>query len=589
MKTRLSRHFCNVTKAQHAAIAAAFAICGAGGLCASSSTTLPSGVTLRQIDGGANYFSQKSPKSAWMDKVILLGGWMLEPMGSTQVQYDIDMGNNIYWTLAGNPSQTTPCGGSPCRASYSTILAGGMHAIAPEAFTSANDQMDTGATNSGLINGSETVGWMGSDESDMMFGPGWAAWTGGTAWGSCAGGTSSQCGYTVDQFYYSGNTGAGVGSATLNYPFDGRIVYQNYGKGVLFWETQSQAAAFMNYSDILSADAYWSVDTDIQLPSQGGCALLPNDSTVCRGGAGTGLSAAQSQLAANYEYNINRLRQLQALAGSSKPAVAFVETGCPGSNNKCTTPDHFTAAAWHSIIAGARGIVWFQHNFSGPCVDYNVFYDGSDPSSSLYKCEISPYVKIHNIVKAVKTVNKRITALNDVLLSPFADGYVSASGTVSLMTKYNAAQNAFYVFAGSGQPGVVPAAGQKVTFTLAGAPSVTIKVLHEDRTISAVQGTFTDFFDDANTIHIYKIPNSLGSSASNTGTSTTDSASSAAISNAKALASTNQGASAGQGSSSPYSAASSSRSSGRQPASSVGTSSYSSGSSSGSSYIGLPR
>jgi len=199
------------------------------------------------------------------------------------------------------------------------------------------------------------------------------------------------------------------------------------------------------------------------------------------------------------------LRAIQKSNGlGSKPIAADIETGCPFSNGNCVTPAQFTAAAWHVLIAGARGVIWFQHNFSGPCVDFNTFYDGSNPSSSMYNCQITPGETLANLVQAVTAVNAEINGLSPVLLSPFANGYVTAAGTVSVMAKYY--NSTFYVFAGSGQPGTPPPANQSVTFTLAGSPTGTVTVVNENRTISIVNGQFTDAFANANTVHIYLMP-----------------------------------------------------------------------------------
>jgi hypothetical protein len=445
-------------------------------VCGSSSQTgtgLPPGVTLSPIDGAPPYFASKSAMSAWLDGHVLLGAWLEQPQDATQVGFDVAMGNNIYWNLSGGSTD------------YATIRAGGMHIQAPS---------------SDATTGSETVGWAGTDEVDMQFGPGWAAWDGMDYNGhNCAGGVG--CGYTVNNFFYSGSTGAGVGSAALSYPIDGRQVSQGGGKGVLFWESDAEAQVFMRFSDILSADSYWFTDTDLQVPSQGGCALLPNDQTACI--SGPGLSVDQSRLAANYEFNVTRLRFLQALNGASKPVVVPVETGCPMSNGLCVTTAQFTAAAWHVLIAGGRGIIWFQHNFSGPCVDFRTFEDGSDPSNAMYGCQITPGETLGDLVRGVTAFNTAVASLNSVLLSPFANGYVTATGKVSVMAKY--ANNSFYIFAGSGTPGMPPPANQIVSFTLAGSPNGTATVINEGRTISVVSGRFSDTFADSNAVHVYQI------------------------------------------------------------------------------------
>ncbi len=328
--------------------------------------SLPAGVTLGQIDGGPHYYAHIHPASAWMDRHIMLGAWLEQPLTGAEVRYDVAMGNNIYWNLASSPSDRN-CGNQPCRVNFNVIRQDGMHASAPDVTSRS---------------GSETVAYEGTDEPDMDFGPGSTGWAHNNTYNqsSCIP-SGSSCGYTVANFYYTGHP-ARYGSP--GYPAGRKPITQGFGKGVLFWETNTQAARFLTYSDTLSADSYWMTDSDLNVPSQGGCALLPDNAAACGSGAGTGLTSAQRALPANYAYNVTRLERLQARNGSVKPITVDVETGCPGSNGICTTPAASTAAAWHAIIAGARGIIWFQHNFGGPCIDFKTFYDGSNPSSPMY-------------------------------------------------------------------------------------------------------------------------------------------------------------------------------------------------------------
>ena len=39
--------------------------------------------------------------------------------------------------------------------------------------------------------------------------------------------------------------------------------YSNYGKGVIFWGTDTQAACWVNYDDVNSADIYWFTDGNV--------------------------------------------------------------------------------------------------------------------------------------------------------------------------------------------------------------------------------------------------------------------------------------------------------------------------------------
>ena len=441
-------------------------------LMTAKSAGVTKGIQLKAIDGGHNYFARKNPRSAWMDRHILLGAWLEQPQVPSDVVDDSRMGNNIYWNLAATPG--------PERADYNVIRAGGMHVSAPD-----TDQWS----------GSETISLEGHDESDMNFGPGWNRFSGsGSTISSCVP-AGQPCGYTRDSQFYN--------QAGRRY-----AVHQGYGKGVLFWETPRQAAQFLKFSDILSADSYWLTDDDLQVASQGGCALLPRSATACGTGDGSGLTAAQAHLPANYAYDVTHLEYLEALNGPSKPVVVDIETGCPfsggSSRGNCATPPQTVAAAWHALIAGARGIIWFQHNFSGPCVDFRTFMTGSTPSSPNYNCQQTPGVTLHDVVNVITAFNHEVTSLTNVLLAPTIIGYLRTKGDVSTLVKAHG--GSCYVFSGSGRPASPPPRNQTVTFRVADRYTGRVVVVDEDRTLSAQAGIFKDTFANANTIHIYRIP-----------------------------------------------------------------------------------
>jgi hypothetical protein len=445
---------------------------------------LPPGVTLRQIDGGPHYYARINSASAWMDRHILLGGWDEQPLTTQDVRYDVAMGNNIYWGLAGNPLDTVDCG-APCRVNFNVIRDNGMHASAPDTTSKS---------------GSETVAHEGTDEADLNYGPGWGRWNGT----SCIPANSYACGWTVARYFYTGRPST---PGLLHYPIDHMPITQGYGAQVDFWETDQQAENFLRYSDTESADLYWMTDPDLNLPSQGGCALLPESRAACGGGDGRGLTDAQRVLPANYAFNVTRLEDIRAATSNpQRPVTVDVETGCPGSHSAplCTTPPAMQAAAWHALIAGARGIIWFQHNFAGPCVTDRSFMDGSYPTSPLYNCQQKPGVTMHDVVLAVSTFNHEVAGLNSALLSPFAENYVSIGGAdVSTMAKYS--HGTFYVFAASGKPAMPPANNQSVTFNLAGRYTGPVTVVDENRTLRAVKGVFTDTFVNEDSVHVYEI------------------------------------------------------------------------------------
>jgi hypothetical protein len=445
-----------------------------------SEVTLPPGVTLHEIDGGTNYFAKINPQSAWMDHHILLGAWLEQPVNAADVAYDRATGDNIYWNLAGFGEI---CNGSPCVANLNVIRKGGMHVSAP------------GLTGD---SGSETVAYEGPDETDMEYGPGWDPWNETDQ--ECIP-ANGKCGYTVARWYFTGQP-AGLGNP--DYPIENTVKQQGYGKGVLFWETPKEAAEFLRFTDILSADSYWMTDSALNSASQGGCALFPKSQAICDHGLGSGLTNAERQLPANYAYNVIKLEELQSLNGASKPVVVDVETGCPFINSDaCTRPSAMIASAWHALIAGARGIIWFQHNFGGPCIDYRTIIDGSNRASGKFDCEQAPGVTEHDVVVALTKFNSEVNRLTDVLLAPFADGYVSSRDDVSYMVKYY--HGTFYIFAASGKPGIPPPSDQKVSFSIADAHNCQVDVVNENRVIAVENGIFSDVFSNSDSIHIYRV------------------------------------------------------------------------------------
>jgi hypothetical protein len=192
------------------------------------------------------------------------------------------------------------------------------------------------------------------------------------------------------------------------------------------------------------------------------------------------------------------------MTGTSKPVVVDVETGCPfAHSDECTTPSAMTAAAWHALIAGARGIIWFQHNFGGPCFDFRAIINGSNPASGTYNCHQTFGVTLHDMVIALTKFNSEVNHLNTILLSPFADGYVRSNNDVSYMAKYSG--GSFYIFAASGKPGMPPPSSQKVTFSITGAHACRVVVLNEGRSLPVINGNFSDLFSNADSVHIYRV------------------------------------------------------------------------------------
>ena len=53
-------------------------------------------------------------------------------------------------------------------------------------------------------------------------------------------------------------------------PTDGRLRYNNFGKGVMFWETNTEARRYVNAVDLVSNDIYWFTDPNVCGSGEGG-------------------------------------------------------------------------------------------------------------------------------------------------------------------------------------------------------------------------------------------------------------------------------------------------------------------------------
>ena len=149
-------------------------------------------------------------------------------------------------------------------------------------------------------------------------------------------------------------------------PADGQLRYNNYGKGVMFWNSQSDSSQYVNgpWNQLVSSDIYWWTEGDVCSQWQGGVV-----------GDQPEPDPAECHRSSNYGAQVARMRFLDGLDGQRQPIWNFVETGHPFSDSqngaRSIAPAELRSAVWHSIIAGARGIIYFQHSFGGPCAGDN--------------------------------------------------------------------------------------------------------------------------------------------------------------------------------------------------------------------------
>ena len=245
--------------------------------------------------------------------------------------------------------------------------------------------------------GSETKGWLLGDEVDMQIGP-------------------SACPTVMNQR-----------KAAITNP-GGRFYFSWYGKGVIFWETDAQAACFVNYDDISGADIYWFTDPFV-------CTSVAEGPRFY--GLNRALTQAECRRARNYGDKILDLRRLDAMDGVRHPIWDVIEVGWPFTESatqggRAITPAQTRAAVWHSLIAGARGIEYFQHSFGGPCQGHFVLRD-----NACYQ----------PMIDMVSSVNAQIKSIAPALNGPKLTSGFTSSQSVRAVAKWDGEH--LYVLAGS--------------------------------------------------------------------------------------------------------------------------------------------
>jgi hypothetical protein len=177
-----------------------------------------------------------------------------------------------------------------------------------------------------------------------------------------------------------------------------------------------------------------------------------------------------------------------------------VELGWPftegaSAGGRRILPDEIRSAVWHAIIAGARGINYFDHNFGPGTPGYTILRQGYSDNRAM-----------------AKSVNAQIHALAPVINSPFVTSGHSAAdtmnGDVRYMVKWSGSN--FYLFAGADRGGgnatfSIPCVGNATAVRL--APS---NLPGEAASLPVAGGSFTDSFADKNSVHIYRIDGGSG-------------------------------------------------------------------------------
>ena len=198
--------------------------------------------------------------------------------------------------------------------------------------------------------------------------------------------------------------------------------------------------------------------------------------------------ATRKEVAGKLELCAKGVDRLRTWSGDKKIVWFITEASHIRNPNRMATPEEIRYEVWSSIIRGAKGIIYFCHQWK--------------PKRDFAAPLNNPVTR-----DAVTAVNKQITELAPVLNSPtvtITDGSASVTSSnakvpISIMVKRHG--GATYVFAAA-MRGEATRATVQVEAGLGAL--ATVEVLGENRTLSAVGGKFTDDFKGYD-VHIYRI------------------------------------------------------------------------------------
>ena len=381
-------------------------------------TSRRSSPTLQPVDGGQGYYGRFSNALPTKPSYFPIGVWFERVASQHDISMDKDVGLNTYVVLTANSN-------------LALVRRNGMKAFLQHGEWAP----DRGA-------GSQTAGWELRDEIDMQM--------------------------SADEGY------AELQRIKRRLPADRRLRYNNFGKGVVFWRNNFEAGRYLSAVDLPSTDIYWFSDNNVCGSSEGGRLLAAGRRR---------LTDTECHRASNYGAQVRRVRTLVSPRGA-KPVWTVVEVGHPASEDHwpSITPPQIRAAVWHSLIAGARGITYFNHSFGGPCQTQHALRD---------PC----YARARATVKAT---NRQVKALAPVLNAPFVTSRWTHSPATKAMVKWS--RGHFYVFAGAAEN-----ASSTGSFSFPCVGNATATVVGEKRRTQVRRGRFSDSFADGNAIHIYRI------------------------------------------------------------------------------------
>jgi hypothetical protein len=426
--------------------------------------SLPSGVALRQIDGGPNYYCANgltyACEDGWDNPSFfpILDDYAFYSTNSTSTFKDLGLNTDLRVTGGTSMSYLRNAGVYAIQAGDATTDTGnetvGAHVEEPGSWSDITNQATSLANQYGIA------------------------------------GRLLQPSFTWTSLYYDNLSGSACG-----------------GNGTMTMQEVMSCTSGMpggHHLDIATDDLYWFAGSVTSADQYDGGMIYANNGTA---------TPDEMARGSNYGDMVDTMRSW--VTQHPAPVAPYIETedGLVTGGREITPPE-LNWAVWSTIVHGARMVIYF-----GTTSNY-----GSVPTFG-FSQNVLPGQSI-SMYKQGKSTNTVVQQFAPIINSPFALNYASVtpaayvfptphrvwSSGIDVMAKYDASSNSFYIFA-------TPRGSESQTninakFTIGGNYSGSIPVTcacsppQSGGSVTVSNHTFSDTFAHAWDTHIYgPIPN----------------------------------------------------------------------------------
>jgi hypothetical protein len=191
------------------------------------------------------------------------------------------------------------------------------------------------------------------------------------------------------------------------------------------------------------------------------------------------VGAKNAEVKDKLEYVEIGVENLKKRARQGQSVWAILETTALDPQHR-PTPGQIRSEVWMALIHGAKGIVYFVHEFAPNFREDAIF-------------------RYPDVVSEVTRTNRLIGNLAPVLNSRSIPGKVTVTSSTPIDTMIKQYENSLYVFAIA-----MNNSASTARFVMEGVGSIQAEVINEGRSVAVTKGVLEDAFEGYG-VHLYKI------------------------------------------------------------------------------------